>query len=180
MAVAKRGHGHCLVPYCGVLLLIICSCTARGSIQAAGSGKRDPIPQPSPTPDQHRQPGSQVDEQLLESIARDPAQSGTYSDISLQAQGSAEQLGSDAGTQAQQMSQQQQQQQEQQQQQQANSDQLTHGEKGAEREPDLQPQAQHSEQLPGNGAQVCLSDATEPLMCACFSLFERLHSCAGD
>lgn len=161
--MAKRGHGHCLVPYCGLLLLIACNCTARSSIQAAGSGKRNPIAQPPPTPDQHREPGSQAEEQLLESTARDAAQSGTYSDTTLQAQGSAEQLGSDAETQAQQMSQQQQQQQA------ANSDQLTRRKEGADREPDHQPKALHSEQFPGNGAQVCLGDATE-LMCTCFNL----------
>ena len=83
----------------------------------------------------------------------------------MQAQGSAEELGSDAGTQAQQMFQQQQQQQ-----QALVSDQLRRGKEGAEREPDHQRKALHSEQFPGKGAQVCLVDATELLMCAGFNL----------
>ena len=61
-----------------------------------------------------------------------------------------------------------QQQQQQQQQQAASSDQLTIG--GAKREPEEQPKALHNDQFPGNGAQVCLGDPTELLMCACFNL----------
>ena len=67
----------------------------------------------------------------------------------------------------------QQQQQQQQQQQAAASDQLTRRKEGADTEPDHQPKALHNEQFPGNGAQVCLGDATE-LMYICFNLYKRV------